>query len=80
MKLRFSMTKEDIERNRAKLLEENPELAKRLKPKRVTGNARNAALREMLIPHFGTKLKVTKATMPKPVQPSASEGTKQEKF
>lgn len=48
--------------------------------KEVMGNMRNAALREMLIPHFGTKVKVTKATMPKPAQPNASEGTKEEKL
>jgi hypothetical protein len=68
MKLRFTMTKEDIKRNRAKLLEGKPQLRKLFKPKKITGNTRNAALREMLIPRFGTKVKVTKATMPKLVK------------
>jgi hypothetical protein len=67
MKLRFTMTKEDIERSRDKLLEERPELAKLLKPKRITGSTRNAALREML----RTTAKVSKATMPKPITPGA---------
>ena len=74
------MAEEDIERSRAKLLEDRPELAKTFKPKRITGNTRNAAMREMLIPHFGTQIKVRKATMPKHIQPSASERTKQEKL
>ena len=69
MKTRLKMTAEDIARSRAKFIAEHPELAKGLlKPKKITGNTRNAALREVLIPHFGTKVKVTKATMPKPVR------------
>ena len=73
MKIRLKMTAEDIAHSRAKFVEEHPELAKRLlKPKGGTGNTRNAALREMLIPYFGTKVKVTRATMPKPVQPGTS--------
>jgi len=80
MKQIFSVTKEDIERSRVKLLEERLKLAKKPKPKKITGNTRDAALREMLIPHLGTKVEVTKATMPKPVQPSASERTKEEKL
>jgi hypothetical protein len=80
MKQIFSVTKEEIERSRAKLLEDRLELAKTFKPKKTTGNTRDAALREMLVPHFGTKVKVTKATLPKPVQPSASERTKEEKL
>jgi len=53
----FKMTKEDIERVR----QENPELEKKLKPKRITGNTRNAALRELL----RTTAKVTKAEFDK---------------
>jgi hypothetical protein len=79
-KIRLSFTEADIKASRAKLEAERPDLAEKFKPKKITGNTRNAALREMLIPHFGTKVRFTKATMPKPVQPSASEGTKQEKF
>ena len=73
MKIRLKMTAEDIERSRARFIEKNPELAKKLlKPKKITGNTRNAALREMLIPHFGTtKITVTKATMPVPVKTRA---------
>ena len=73
MKIRLKMTAKDIVHSRAKFVEEHPELAKKLlKPKGSTGNTRNAALREVLIPHFGTKIKVTKATMPKLVQPGTS--------
>lgn len=62
MKIRLKMNAEDIEASRAKFVAEHPELAKRLlKPERITGNTRTAALREMLIPHFGSKIKVTKA-------------------
>jgi len=75
------LTEADIKTLDAEMRRERPDLCeKMLKRKRVTGNTRNAALREMLIPHFGTKVKVTKATMPKPVQPTASEGTKEEKL
>jgi hypothetical protein len=74
MKIRLKMTAEDIAHSRAKFIEEQAELAKRLlNPKGSTGNTRNAALREMLIPHFGTKVKVTNATMPKPVRPGKHE-------
>jgi hypothetical protein len=69
MKQIFRVTKTDIERDRTVLLEGNPELAEHMKPKRVTGNTQNAALREML----RTTAKITKATMPKPTNPVASE-------
>ncbi len=72
MKIRLKMTAKDIAHSRAKFIAEHPELAKKLKPTRITGNTRNAALREMLIPRLGTKIKVTNATMPKPVQPGTS--------
>jgi hypothetical protein len=42
MKQIFSVTKEDIERRRAKLLEEHPEERKLLKPKKANGSARGA--------------------------------------
>ena len=72
MKIRLKMTAKDIAHSRAKFVEEHPELAKKFNPTRITGNTRNAALREMLIPHLGTKVNVTKATTPKPVQPGTS--------
>ncbi len=59
MKQIFSLTKENIERSRVKLLEERPKLAKKPKPKKITGNKRDAGFREMLIPHFGTKVIIT---------------------
>ena len=57
MKQIFGVTKEDIERRRAKLLEEHPEKRKLLKPKKANGSARNAMLKELL----RTTAKVTKA-------------------
>ncbi len=44
MKTRLKMTKADIER----WGKEHPESVKKFKPIRITGNTRNAALREML--------------------------------
>jgi hypothetical protein len=65
MKRSLPFTQDDIKKGEAKLKQGHPELFKR---KKVTGNTRNVAVREMLIPHFGTQIKVRKATMLKPIQ------------
>jgi hypothetical protein len=73
----FSLTKEDIAKYRA----EHPELVEKMKPKKITGNTRNAALREQVMLHLGhTNFKVTKATGPEPVSKAQAEALKRAAF